>query len=94
MAEVIWSDPAEHIDLETWLQPSSWFKIYSKKLNASMAFPSRGVCHLSSSTLISAKLWPTLNPCRVFYKQMGDKVCILSVMRAERDLRRFLLSKQ
>ncbi|WP_367844812.1 type II toxin-antitoxin system RelE/ParE family toxin, partial [Vibrio parahaemolyticus] len=35
-----------------------------------------------------------VNPCRVFYKQDGDKVFILFVMRAERDLRKFLLSKQ
>ncbi|MEZ9996956.1 type II toxin-antitoxin system RelE/ParE family toxin [Vibrio lentus] len=35
-----------------------------------------------------------VNPCRVFYKQEADKVYILFVMRAERDLRRFLLSKQ
>ncbi|MBE4005551.1 type II toxin-antitoxin system RelE/ParE family toxin [Vibrio parahaemolyticus] len=35
-----------------------------------------------------------VNPCRIFYKQDGDKVFILFVMRAERDLRKFLLSKQ
>ncbi|MCU8501540.1 type II toxin-antitoxin system RelE/ParE family toxin, partial [Vibrio vulnificus] len=35
-----------------------------------------------------------VNPCRVFYKQDDDKVFILFVMRAERDLRKFLLSKQ
>ncbi|HCY28813.1 MAG TPA: plasmid stabilization protein, partial [Alteromonas macleodii] len=35
-----------------------------------------------------------IRTCRVFYKQDGDKVFILFVMRAERDLRKFLLSKQ
>nr|WP_231872545.1 type II toxin-antitoxin system RelE/ParE family toxin [Marinomonas gallaica] len=35
-----------------------------------------------------------VNPCRVFCKQDGEKVFILFVMRAERDLRKFLLNKQ
>ena len=34
------------------------------------------------------------SPCRVFYKQEGNQVYILYVMREERDLRKFLLGKQ
>ncbi|EGR4051620.1 type II toxin-antitoxin system RelE/ParE family toxin, partial [Vibrio cholerae] len=35
-----------------------------------------------------------VNPCRVFYKYDDAKVRILFVMRAERDLRRLMLTKQ
>ncbi len=33
-------------------------------------------------------------PCRIFYKQEGSKVIILSVIREERHLRNFMLRKQ
>jgi len=35
-----------------------------------------------------------VNPCNVFYKYDDEKVRILFVMRAERDLRRLMLTKQ
>lgn len=34
------------------------------------------------------------SPCRIFYKYIDAQVFILFVMREERDLRRYLLSKQ
>lgn len=35
-----------------------------------------------------------VNPCRVFYKIEAHKLYILFVMRQERDLRKFFLTKQ
>ncbi|WP_267784584.1 type II toxin-antitoxin system RelE/ParE family toxin, partial [Vibrio cholerae] len=35
-----------------------------------------------------------VNPCRIFYKYDDANVRILFVMRAERDLRRLMLTKQ
>ncbi|MEZ8486022.1 type II toxin-antitoxin system RelE/ParE family toxin [Vibrio splendidus] len=100
MAEVIWSEPAlsdlndiaEYIALENLVAAKQLVRNIFEKVERLSDFPESGrlppgLEHLNYREVV-------VNPCRVFYKQDGDKVYILFVMRAERDLRRFLLSKQ
>ncbi|EHR6003927.1 type II toxin-antitoxin system RelE/ParE family toxin [Vibrio parahaemolyticus] len=100
MAEVIWTEPAlsdlndiaEYIGLENIVAAKQLVKTIFSKVERLQTFPESGripseLEHLSYREVV-------VNPCRVFYKQDGDKVFILFVMRAERDLRKFLLSKQ
>ena len=100
MAEVIWSEPAlsdlndiaEYIALENLVAAKQLVRNIFDKVERLSDFPQSGrlppeLEHLNYREVV-------VNPCRVFYKQDGDKVYILFVMRAERDLRRFLLSKQ
>eukprot|EP00481_Brizalina_sp_1-RS-2013_P000229 TRINITY_DN10623_c0_g1_i1.p1 TRINITY_DN10623_c0_g1~~TRINITY_DN10623_c0_g1_i1.p1 ORF type:complete len:105 (+),score=10.09 TRINITY_DN10623_c0_g1_i1:23-316(+) len=96
MAEVIWSEPAlsdlndiaEYIALENLVAAKTTrSKTSSTKVERIVDFPESGrlppeLDHLNYREVV-------VNPCRVFYKQEGDKVYILFVMRAERDLRRF-----
>ncbi|EJX1247055.1 type II toxin-antitoxin system RelE/ParE family toxin [Vibrio alginolyticus] len=100
MAEIIWTEPAlsdlndiaEYIALENIVAAKQLVQTIFSKVKRLEAFPEPGrippeLEHLSYREVV-------VNPCRVFYKQDGDKVFILFVMRAERDLRKFLLSKQ
>jgi len=100
MAEVIWSEPAlsdlndiaEYIALENLVAAKQLVRNIFDKVERLSDFPESGrlppeLEHFNYREVV-------VNPCRVFYKQEGDKVYILFVMRAERDLRRFLLSKQ
>ncbi|WP_045493064.1 type II toxin-antitoxin system RelE/ParE family toxin [Vibrio hyugaensis] len=100
MAEIIWTEPAlsdlndiaEYIALENIVAAKQLVQTIFSKVERLQTFPESGrippeLEHLSYHEVV-------VNPCRVFYKQDGDKVFILFVMRAERDLRKFLLSKQ
>ncbi|EPW6710669.1 type II toxin-antitoxin system RelE/ParE family toxin [Vibrio parahaemolyticus] len=100
MAEIIWTEPAlsdlndiaEYIALENIVAAKQLVQTIFSKVERLQTFPESGritpeLEHLSYREVV-------VNPCRVFYKQDGDKVFILFVMRAERDLRKFLLSKQ
>ena len=100
MAEIIWTEPAlsdlndiaGYIALENIVAAKQLVQTIFSKVERLEAFPESGrippeLEHLSYCEVV-------VNPCRVFYKQDGDKVFILFVMRAERDLRKFLLSKQ
>ncbi|ENP8342985.1 type II toxin-antitoxin system RelE/ParE family toxin [Vibrio harveyi] len=100
MAEIIWTEPAlsdlndiaEYIALENIVAAKQLVQTIFSKVERLQTFPESGripsdLKHLSYREVV-------VNPCRVFYKQDGDKVFILFVMRAERDLRKFLLNKQ
>ncbi|MFY2508961.1 type II toxin-antitoxin system RelE/ParE family toxin [Vibrio pectenicida] len=100
MAQVIWTDPAlsdlndiaEYIALENVQMAKRLVQTIFSKVERLEAFPGSGriaaeLKHLSYREVI-------VNPCRIFYKQEDHKVFILHVMRSERDLRKFLLSKQ
>ncbi|CCN69963.1 type II toxin-antitoxin system RelE/ParE family toxin [Vibrio nigripulchritudo] len=99
MAEIIWTEPAlsdlndiaEYIALENVIAAKQLVKTIFSKVERLEAFPESGrippeLEHLSYREVL-------VNPCRIFYKQDSDKVLILFVMRVERDLRKFLLSK-
>ncbi len=100
MAEIIWTEPAlsdlndiaEYIALENTVAAKQLVQTVFSKVEYLQTFPEAGrlppeLEHLSYREVV-------VSPCRVFYKQDADKVFILFVMRAERDLRKFLLSKQ
>ncbi len=100
MAEIVWTEPAlsdlndiaEYIALENVVAAKQLVQTIFARVERLEVFPeSRRIPpeleHLSYREVV-------VNPCRVFYKQNGDKVLILFVMRVERDLRKFLLKKQ
>lgn len=100
MAQIIWTEPAlsdlndiaEYIELANTTAAKQLVQAIFSKVERLEAFPDSGrippeLEHLNYREVV-------VNPCRVFYKQDGDKVIILFVRRAERDLRKFLLSKQ
>ncbi|MEE1672606.1 type II toxin-antitoxin system RelE/ParE family toxin [Agarivorans aestuarii] len=99
MAEVIWTDPAlsdlndiaEYIALENIVAAKLLVQSVFEKVERLELFPESGrippeLEHLSYREVIAS-------PCRIFYKLELDKAYILYVMREERDLRKFLLSK-
>jgi toxin ParE1/3/4 len=100
MAEIIWTEPAifdlndiaEYIALENTVAAKQLVQTIFSKVERLKTFPESDrippeLEHLRYREVV-------VNPCRIFYKQDGDKVFILFVMRAERGLRKFLLSKQ
>ena len=100
MAEIIWTEPAlsdlndiaEYIALENIVAAKQLIRTIFSKVERLQTFPESGRIPPELAQLSYREV--VVNPCRVFYKQDGDKVFILFVMRAERDLRKFLLSKQ
>ncbi len=99
MAEIVWTEPAlndlndiaEYVALENVVAAKQLFQTIFSKVERLEIFPESGrippeLEHLSYREVV-------VNPCRVFYKQDGDKVFILFVTRVERDFRRFLLSR-
>ncbi|AHI99371.1 type II toxin-antitoxin system RelE/ParE family toxin [Vibrio parahaemolyticus] len=100
MAEIIWTEPAlsdlndiaEYIALENIVAAKQLVQTIFSKVERLQTFPESGRIPPELEYLSYREV--VVNPCRVFYKQDGDKVFILFVMRAERDLRKFLLSKQ
>ena len=100
MAEIIWTEPAlsdlndiaEYIALENIVAAKQLVQTIFSKVERLQTFPESGRIPLELEHLSYREV--VVNPCRVFYKQDGDKVFILFVMRAERDLRKFLLNKQ
>ena len=100
MAEIVWTEPAlsdlndiaEYIALDNVVAAKQLVQTVFAKVERLEAFPLSGripseLGHLNYREVV-------VGPCRVFYKHDGDTVYILFVMRAERDLRKFLLSKQ
>ncbi|EJG0707095.1 type II toxin-antitoxin system RelE/ParE family toxin [Vibrio parahaemolyticus] len=100
MAEIIWTEPAlsdlndiaEYIALENIVAAKQLVQTIFSKVERLQTFPESGRIPPELEYLSYREV--VVNPCRVFYKQDSDKVFILFVMRAERDLRKFLLSKQ
>ncbi|KXI22019.1 type II toxin-antitoxin system RelE/ParE family toxin [Photobacterium sanguinicancri] len=100
MAELIWTEPAlsdlndiaEYIALENVVAAKQLVQTIFSKVERLEAFPESGRIPPELEYLNYREV--VVNPCRIFYKQDGDKVFILFVMRVERDLRKFLLSKQ
>lgn len=100
MAEVIWTesalsdlnDIAEYIALENVPAAKHLVQSVFNSIERLETFPESGRTPPELENLSYREV--IVNPCRVFYKQEGDKVFILFVMRVERDLRKFLLSQK
>lgn len=100
MAEIIWTesalfdlnDIAEYVALENMIAAKHLVQSVFDKVERLELFPDSGrippeLDYLSYREVVAS-------PCRVFYKQDDNKVYILYVMREERDLLKFILSKQ
>lgn len=100
MAEIVWTgaaladlnDIAEYIALDNVVAAKQLVNTVYTKVDRLKTFPESGrippeLEYLSYREVI-------VDPCRIFYKVENDNAIILNVMRAEQDLRRFLLSKQ
>ncbi|MGF1708494.1 type II toxin-antitoxin system RelE/ParE family toxin [Enterovibrio baiacu] len=99
MAQIVWTDSAlsdlndiaEYIALENLPAAKILVQTVFDKVERLESFPESGrtppeLPHLNYREVI-------ISPCRVLYKQEADTVFILYVMREERELRKFLLSK-
>ena len=100
MVEIIWTESAlqdlneiaEYIAIENIIAAEQLVDTVFKKVERLEQFPDSGrtppeLPHLSYREVI-------VSPCRIFYKQNNEQAFILFVMREERDLRKFILSKQ
>ncbi len=100
MAEVIWTEPAlldlndiaEYIALENIVAAKEFVQTVFDKVERLKIFPESGRIPLEIEHLNYREV--VVNSCRVFYKQDAGNVYILFVMRTERDLRKFLLSRR
>ncbi len=86
------NDIAEYIALENVVAAKQLVQTVFTKVERLADFPESGrvppeLEHLNYREVV-------VNPCRVFCKYDDAKVRILFVMRAERDLRRLMLTKQ
>jgi len=100
VAEVIWTDPAlgqleevaEYIALDKPDAASSLVKTIFFTVERLEQFPESG--HVPPELPDSIYREMYVRPCRIFYRNEGDVVLILHVMREERQLRRFLLAPE
>lgn len=97
MAEIVWSDPAldqldeiaEYIALDKPEAASAFVRRAFSAVDRLEQFPESGSMPPEVPNSIYRELY--VKPCRIFYRQEGDAVLIIHVMREERQLRRFLL---
>lgn len=100
MAEVIWTDPAldqleeiaEYIALDKPSATSNFIKTVFSTVDRLEQFPDSGHAPPELMDSIYRELY--VRPCRIFYRQEGDVVLILHIMREERQLRKFLLEPE
>jgi plasmid stabilization system protein ParE len=97
MAEVIWTEPAlhaleaiaEYIALDNPPAAGKLVKEVFDKTGRLENFPkSRRTPHELPESIYREVVVP---PCRILYREDGDRVWILYVMRDERKLRAFML---
>jgi plasmid stabilization system protein ParE len=97
MAEVIWTEPAlqqldavaEYIALDNPLAASKLVEEVFAKTQRLEDFPKSG--RIPAELPNSVYRDVVLSPCRVFYREDGNQVLILYVMREERKLRALML---
>ena len=99
MARIIWTEPAldqlddiaEYIALDSPVAASTLIANIFKKVDGLEQFPNSGREPPELPDSVYREL--VCNPCRIFYRQEGENVFILHVMRDEMQLRRYLLSE-
>ena len=97
MAEVIWTEPAlqeldaiaEYIALDNPVAASKLVEQVFAKTDRLADFPQSGRVPPELPNSIYREV--VVPPCRIFYREDGDLVFILFVMREERQLRAFML---
>ena len=97
MAEVIWTEPAlqeldyiaEYIALDNVVAASALVEEVFDKTERLESFPQSGRIPPELPNSIYREV--VVPPCRVFYREEGNHVFILYVMREERQLRAYML---
>lgn len=97
MAEVIWTEPAlqeldsiaEYIALDNVVAASTLVEEVFGKTERLERFPQSGRIPPELPNSIYREV--VVPPCRVFYREEGNHVFILYVMREERQLRAYML---
>ncbi|WP_372609436.1 type II toxin-antitoxin system RelE/ParE family toxin [Halomonas sp.] len=97
MADIIWTEPAlqalnaiaEYIALDNPLAASRLVKQTFTHVERLENFPKSG--RIPPELPDSVYREVVVPPCRVFYREDGNRVLILYVMRDERELRAFML---
>ena len=97
MAEVIWTEPAllqldaiaEYIALDNPLAARKLVEEVFAKTQRLEDFPKSGRTPPELPNSVYREV--VLSPCRVFYREDGNQVLILYVMREERKLRALML---
>ena len=100
MAQIIWTEPAlldlnkiaEYIALDKPSAASHLVQKVFSKTERLEEFPESG--RKPPELKKSRYKEIIVEPCRIFYRIEKDKVYILYVMRSERKLRKYLLSKR
>jgi plasmid stabilization system protein ParE len=98
MAEVIWTEPAlqqldavaEYIALDNPLAASNLVAEVFGKTQRLEDFPKSGRTPAELPNSVYREV--VVSPCRVFYREDGNQVLILYVMREERQLRALMLA--
>jgi toxin ParE1/3/4 len=99
MAQITWTKPAlddldeigQYIAVSNLLAAKKLVQAVFTTIERLEQFPESGRVPPELTKLNYREV--IVNPCRIFYKNQGDDVFILHVMRQEQDLRRFLLQK-
>ncbi|WP_019676121.1 type II toxin-antitoxin system RelE/ParE family toxin [Arsukibacterium perlucidum] len=97
MAEVIWTEPAlqeldaiaEYIALDKPVAASQLIQEVFDKIGHLEKFPKSG--RIPPELPDSVYREVVVTPCRIFYREDGQRVLVLYVMREERQLRVYML---
>ncbi|ERP89126.1 plasmid stabilization protein [Marinobacter sp. ES-1] len=97
MAEVIWTEPAlqeldaiaEYIALDNPAAASRLVKEVFDKTERLEDFPQSGRIPPEPPNSVYREV--VVPPCRIFYREDGQRVLVLYVMREERQLRAYML---
>jgi toxin ParE1/3/4 len=100
MAEIVWTAPAlqqldaiaEYIALDNPAAASRLVQQMFAKVERLQQFPDSGRIPLELPHSIYREA--ILPPCRIFYRQAGEQVLILHIMRDEQQLRAFMLKPE
>ena len=100
MAEIVWTAPAlqqldaiaEYIALDNPAAASRLVQQVFAKVERLQQFPDSGRIPLELPHSIYREV--ILPPCRIFYRQTGEQVLILHIMRDEQQLRAFMLKPE
>ncbi len=97
MAQVIWTEPAlqeldaiaEYIALDNPVAASDLVRTIFNKTGRLADFPRSGRIPPELAHSVYREI--VVPPCRIFYREDGEQVFILYLMREERQLRRLML---
>ena len=97
MAKIIWTEPslnnlddiAEYIALNNVAAAKRVVQNVFEKVDRLEQHPRSGKVPQELSNLGLREV--IVNPCRIFYKHLDDKVFILHVMRQEQQLKKYIL---